>query len=167
MVNFCNLEMKKTLLYFVFIFDFIMIIAFLAGCTVKGYEGPERPDDEISEITIRSSGPAEILSVSIDDKRIGGFGNTYQVLPAAHTFDIEYRFEDRSACQYDERGCYGYVEYGSCQGTITTKAGRAYLITIENYFALIRGNVAAKGYFDLFEREDEQNIGSISCSSLN
>lgn len=142
-----------------------IVLLSLPACTVKSYDGPERPDAELSKITIRSSGGPQIQSVIIDNRNFGGIGDVYKVLPGSHVFEIRYRFEDKSMCSDSDQWCPPNVQYGRCNGTIITKPDRTYLVTIENYFALVRGAVSSKGYFDLFSRDDEPEVGTISCNN--
>lgn len=143
----------------------IFALSGLGGCTVKAYEGPELPDDQISSITVHTSSSIQIDSVTIDGQRLSVFGDVFQVLSGNHTFELNYRAEhDDEDCDGDQY-CSWLAEYGSCKGWLKTQAGRTYLISLNGDISYVRAAVYPKGYFDFFERSDEPNAGAISCGS--
>lgn len=136
----------------------------LTACTVKAYPGPVRPEQELAEITIRSANDSNVQAVLIDGVNYPGLGNTYQVLPGTHVFEINYTIESDLPC-YGHWYCFSEVDYGVCSGSIVTQIGRPYLITLNNQenTRYVSATVLAKSYTDFNIREDELSIGGASC----
>lgn len=143
-------------------------LALICGCTVKAYDGPEIGEEQVSSVTVRASGEVTIESVTIDGRAFSAFGDVFQVLPGRHSFEVHYRAEQPDEdCRRDDPFCSLLVDYGRCKGWVKTQPGRTYLVSLSGDVAYVRASVLAKGYFDLFERSDEQGVGAVSCGSLD
>jgi hypothetical protein len=141
----------------------LALILTFSACTERGYPGPERPAAEISVVTLNKVGEFDLENIRFDDRTLSGIGDNIQLLPGDHKFSIDYSTEEYEYCDKKDFLCLPTVTRGICEGNITTKAGRKYLVTIENRNTLIGIHLAAKSYYDFSERQDETNFGSASC----
>ncbi|WKZ56661.1 MAG: hypothetical protein QY326_07995 [Bdellovibrionota bacterium] len=138
----------------------------LSGCVVKAYSGATRPPEEISEVTLRSSGDAIVEGITIDGQSHHAWSDNYQLLPGKHDISIRYRHEGSPTNCFGGY-CDSAIQYGSCSGTITTLPGRPYLVTIKHTHGYVTASALAKSYFDLTVRPDEQSAGHIACAVDN
>lgn len=141
----------------------LAILLFVSSCVVgcspvKGYLGPELPEDRVSTIsTSYDSDYMEVEDSTVDG--IGFYSTGINVLPGTHSFHFNvttkeppFDCETTSSMDYegyddcrDERGsgecdCYDYltiykrcfreVHDGSCEGSLRTVAGGKYQIAI-------------------------------------
>ena len=124
---------------------------------VKGYEGPERPDDQVSLLSYSPNSESVVVeSGSVNGIAFSSAG--IKILPGAHRFTLNvvvkdppdncytYPEFDHSAYQQcleknkRECDCFSYftvmkkcfrqVRDGSCDGKVTTKAGKQYEVGV-------------------------------------
>ncbi len=139
-------------------------IAFVCGCSVKAYPGPELPEEDISTLTIATDQEISLPKVSVDNNNIPTTIGKVELLPGKHSVKIDFRIDHREECAGKDYYCSTEIYRGRCHGQLTTVAGRPYLLTIHANSGIVEMTFSPKGYFDFFERDDEANFASGSCT---
>jgi hypothetical protein len=139
-------------------------LVLVLGCTSQAYPGPARPESEVSKVTFSTSGQVSMYGAELDGQALAVFSDSVQVLPGSHSFTLRYEVDSDQECRSDDL-CFVTTAYGVCLGTLRTQAGRSYLVTVKNQGTWVHGTVLAKSYFDFSVRNDEPNVGSITCEA--
>lgn len=146
---------------------FVLCSCAAAGCTARGYSGPALPPDKVSTVSLHKIGGATFDSIVFDGRDISTFADNVELTPGRHDFRLYYQIDEPPiGCDDHDFFCTHTYHKGVCEGRLTTKPGRTYLVTVENHYSQVDVRVASKGYFNLFEREDEPQAGSGACREL-
>lgn len=146
------------------IIKYIPILFLFMGCAAsKGYSGPELPADRVANLRFSTSDG----TMSITDRYINGVKidvPTYAFDYPAGSLKIALSYTvDKSNHCTDINNCIVKTEPGKCEGNIVTKGGRNYVVSLHNKSDVVSAQATAKGYYDLSIREDEPNVGTITC----
>ncbi len=136
------------------------------SCTGIGYLGPERSPAEVSNVSVHTSGEVTVNNIAIDGNGFGVFASSMDVLPGTHKLTTNYRAELESCFSSDDL-CDVDVVSGSCEGEVTTKPGKPYLVTVAEKAGQIEARLAAKSYFEFNERSDESAFGQVNCREIS
>ena len=138
----------------------LLLCWFLTGCApVKGYLGPELPENQISAVFLDyDSTTAQVNQAGIEGTAFGGAG--IHVLPGKHTYDMQISIKESPGNCYaygrvnqyyykeclkkhDHCSCYDFIDVyerchyevrdGVCSGKFEGKPGRQYDIRLTKY----------------------------------
>jgi hypothetical protein len=143
----------------------IAAVVALCGCSftfVEDYELP--PGEESRVVLIRSNPNAEVESVSVNQVPVSMSANTLSVPAGEHQIALRYRVEAGPGCDTIDDLCATTTLRGECSGRVRTLPGRAYLLNLETRFGEVSAQMNAKGLFDLLSRQDEPNLGTLTCN---
>jgi hypothetical protein len=156
--------MKRSSLLSCAIFG-LFSLSWLSGCSFTLVEDEELPPGDTSHIVlIRSNPSAQVESVSVDRMAVPMFANSLSVPAGPHEIALQYSMEAGPGCDTIDDLCATTTLRGECSGTVRTLPGRAYLLNLETRFGEVTAQVNPKGFFDLLSREDEPNVGSLTCN---
>lgn len=141
----------------------IALVASAAGCTASFVTTPGAP---VSNIDFHSSPGLTLNDIQIDNRSLGTFAQAVDVEPGAHAISLSYAFESEN-CDPSDSFCEVETSRGLCEGSMNTRDGRKYLVTVDGGNNLVVIRISAKGYFDFSEREDEPNVGAGHCRELS
>ena len=143
------------------------LLAAILGCTARGYSGPALPESEISTVTLHKVGEINFEGIVFDGHDISLLSDNVELTAGDHNFRLHYSLEEYPYCDHSDLFCLPTITKGICEGNLSTRAGRKYLVTIENSYSNVDGRIAAKGYFDFSERSDEPNPGALACRTIS
>jgi hypothetical protein len=137
----------------------------LVGCSFTLVEDQELPPGDTSRIVfVRSHPNAQVEGISVDTTAVPMSASTLSVPAGKHELSLRYRVEAGPGCDSIDDLCATTTLRGECSGTVRTLPGRAYLLNLETRFGEVSAQVAAKGLFDLLSRDDEPNVGTLTCN---
>ncbi len=128
-----------------------LLLLSLSSCSaLKGYEGPERADQELSHIYVSLQSGLSLDSLYVDDQYVSGFRAGIKVLPGSHQVRMAFSEFDKDCEGTGSWRCY-YV--WNCFGEFSTQAGSDYKL---------------KGSFSsviVFEDDSTTPFSALSCET--
>ncbi len=124
-----------------------LLFLVVTGCSTQLYDGPARPDSDISVVSLLRAEPNMTFGgVVIDGRSVQsaryGFSTDFHLLPGSHTIAFNYRIDADAYCDVREHLCPAIVVTGQCAGSFATQAGRSYVAELvdrkESVGAVIR-----------------------------
>ena len=129
----------------------------ISGCTIsRGYDGPERPESELSRVYFYSNNGVDLKDIAVDGRTKNYFDMGIDILPGTHSVWLSYEVKEES-CDYF--GCVTKTYSGRCESSLKTEAGRKYAVRVSGYGE----SVSINAEFD----EGGGYAGSGSCTTTD
>jgi hypothetical protein len=130
-----------------------MLIPFLLSCATKAYQGPDRPEGELSTVYFYNLFGVTLTGLTVDGVD-QGFGMGLSVLAGEHTVQVGFETNEKQ-CVYSNYWCGKESYYGICKGSFRSAAQKSYRIEVSG--------IGESVWLSVLESESREPVGQGEC----